>query len=108
MSKADSFAEWWLLHKDELMQNEQAGLREIAEAAWKEATAQADQKMSVFVELTEQTRIAQSTYFREQTGTSLKVAKKLESNIDQAIANYRQGVPMRDAVQLSLKENGGG
>lgn len=55
-----------------------------------------------FYELVEQMRAAQKTYFKERTGSSLVAAKKLEKQVDAAIASYRQAAPAIGAVQLSF------
>lgn len=103
-----SFADWWLLHKDELMQAENTGLREIAEAAWNDSKKHVDQQFSLFVDLAEQVRDAQITYFDNRTGSNLAASKKIERELDKAIANYRLGKPISGAHQLSLLKNGGG
>jgi hypothetical protein len=62
-----------------------------------------------FLELVEQMRAAQKTYFKDRTNrTNLAEAKKLEKQVDQAIAEYQQGSSAGEAVQLSLIEKIGG
>lgn len=100
MQKTESFADWWVLHKDQLLQSEETGLREIAEAAWNAASEQSARKMDLFVEITAQSRAAQTTYFKDRTSSSLAAAKHLEKKVDRAIAEYRNGTP--GAIQLSF------
>lgn len=59
-------------------------------------------KPEQFYELVSQMRAAQRTYFKERTSSNLTIAKKLEKEVDQAIADHQKESPAVGAVQLSF------